>query len=143
MQMKHAKGKSKCMFRQIHSALLSSAIFKIIETQMSFVRILKAFHGGILKRIVQSPALTLPHLQRVYTELTILIDLHGRLLNQMHAHQTEYHPALTEVVNFTFDSVICWADHYNIYSSILFDALDELGRFNADIFPLVHVSGVS
>jgi hypothetical protein len=107
---------------------------------MVFVRTLKAFHGGILRRIVESPMLTLPHLQRVSTELTILIDLHSHLLNQMHDHQKECHPLLTDIVNITFDSVVCWADHYNIYASILFDALDELGQFSADIFPLVHAN---
>jgi RhoGEF domain len=130
----------KCICLSNFTLTLRSAFFKVIEAQMTFVRTLKAFHGGILRRIVQSPTLTLPHLQRVFTELTILLDLHSHLLSQMHDHQKACHPLLTDIVGITFDSVVCWADHYNIYASVLFDALDELGRFSADIFPLVHAA---
>ncbi|PVG00772.1 hypothetical protein CPB86DRAFT_782329 [Serendipita vermifera] len=115
-----------------------SAIFKVIGAQMDFVRTLKVFHKGILRRIVHSHTSKVPHLQRIYSEMTILIDIHSQMLDGMHTHQINSHPKLTDIIHITFDSVSTWIDHYSIYSSVLLDALTELEEHSADLFPVVH-----
>jgi hypothetical protein len=98
---------------------------------------------GVLKRIVLSPNLVLPKLDRLYTELASLIEVNSQLLNQLHAHQMQSHPRLTDVTRLFFDSVSNWGEVYSLYSTALVEALGELELHSAEIFPVVHVSPCS
>jgi hypothetical protein len=79
-------------------------------------------------------------LKRLYTELAALIGVNLQLLNQLHAHQMQSHPRLTDVTRLFFDSISNWADVYSLYSTALVEALEELELHSAEIFPIVHVS---
>ncbi|KAG8829679.1 hypothetical protein FRC17_006198 [Serendipita sp. 399] len=115
-----------------------SAIFKIIETQMTFVRIMRDFHAGVLRRIVQAPGMSVPNLHRSFDEMAGIVTLQAQLLGAMHDHQVQSHPILTEIPDLIFESTRMWAGLYGPYSSLLKDAFGELEVHNADIFPLVH-----
>lgn len=69
-----------------------------------------------------------------------LIEVNSQLLHQLHTHQMQAHPRLTMVTKLVFDSVTGWADMYNLYCTVLLDALEELEYHSAAIFPIVHVS---
>lgn len=115
-----------------------SVIFKFIEAQMTCLRIVKDFHSGVLRRIVQSPALVLPDLEKVYDSMAIIIEHQQQLMQHLHAHQLESHPLLTDVPQVVFQTITSWGHAYTTYSSQLCDALRELETHSADIFPLVH-----
>ncbi|KAG8825396.1 hypothetical protein FRC19_011512 [Serendipita sp. 401] len=115
-----------------------SVIFQVIETQMIFVRTMRDFHTGVLRRIVQAPGLSLPNLRRTFDEMTGIITMQTQLLCSMHEHQIQNHPLLTEIPDIIFESSRLWAGLYGPYCSLLKDAFGELERHNADIFPLVH-----
>jgi len=104
-----------------------------------FRHFLTSLGQGVLKRIVSSPSLALPSLDRLYTELAALIEVNLQLLNRLHSHQMQSHPRLTDITNIFFDSIVNWADVYGLYSAALVDALEELECHSAEIFPIVHV----
>ena len=72
--------------------------------------------------------------------MAVLIEHQQQLMQQLHAHQFEHHPLLSDVPQIVFQTITGWGDAYTTYSSQLCDALGELESHNADIFPLIHVS---